>query len=100
MAHPKYLDVQNTKFFEVSLDQVKASPQLHIIGLSFHSALAVKQVEVVPDGRNLNLLVELTVARPGQSGRFEIWVTLPSPDTVVTFGPDKEPIWPRRAQQK
>lgn len=100
VSHPKYLDVPNTKFFDVSLDQTKTPPQLHVVGLSFHSALAVKHVEVVPDGSGLNLLVELTAARAGQSGRFEVWVPLPSPDTPVTFGQDKQPIWPRNAQQK
>lgn len=96
VAYPKYLDVPNTKFFELSLDQTKTPPQLHIVGLSFHSALSIKRVEVLPDGRGFNVMVELTPARSGLSGRFEAWVPIPDPDTIVTFGPEKQRIWPRQ----
>lgn len=88
----KYEDVQ---FYKLRETQSKPVVSLEISGLAFHSSLAVDKIKTKTKDKSLAVLVYMTLARRGLSGRFTYNFDVPERVDSVTFGPDKHLIWQR-----
>jgi len=69
---------------------------LKISGLAFHSALAVEKITTKTEESSLIVYVQLTIARPGLSGRFEHELSVPDSVNEVRFGKERFVIWKRK----
>lgn len=94
MSYPDFVEAKDVRFFEVKAIRDEESLHLHIAGLVFHSALAVERVEIRNDGPNAWVMVKLTPAAKGLSGKFKVDVPMRLPEETVLFGPTKVKIWP------
>ena len=94
MPGPEFVDAKDVRFFEITEVTKGDRTYLHLRGLVFHSALAVKGIEIAaePDGQWVR--VGLTPASKGLSGAFEVDVPLLESKKNVKFGPLKTKIWP------
>jgi len=68
---------------------------LRIRGLAGHSALMIERTTVERKGRTAQVLVELTLARDGGSGNFELALNIDPPIDEVIFGSEKAIVWQR-----
>ena len=91
------LEVKDVQFFEATASNAEGHTHLHISGLAFHSALAVKELEQNVDGASLHLAIVLVPARPGLSGSFDYVIDVPAACKTVTFGKSNAVVW-RRAK--
>lgn len=94
MTHPQFVAAKDVKFFEIREISKGDGRIIYLKGLVFHSSLAVKSVEVKSEGGHPWVLVSLTPAAAGLSGRFEIEVQIQGIAPRILFGPEKHIIWP------
>lgn len=94
MAYPEFVDAKDVRFFEITEVTKGDRNYLHLRGLVFHSALAVKGVEITAEPDGQWVLISLTPTTKGLSGAFEVDVPLLESKKVVKFGPLKTKIWP------
>ena len=90
------LEKRDAQFFDVDILQEEGACQLKVSGLAFKSAMAVERVEAKKIGKSeLNILIHLTQAKKGMSGRFSEVLIVPQAIQIVTFGDGRVPIWRR-----
>ena len=94
MTHPEFVEAKDVRFFEITEVTKGGRNYLHLRGLVFHSALAVKGIEITAEPDGQWVLVSLTPATRDLSGTFEVDVPLLESKKVVKFGPLKTKIWP------
>lgn len=94
MTHPEFVETKDVKFLELREKGLGESKKLYIKGLIFHSALAVKRVEIRTSDGIPWILISLTPAAPGLSGAFEVEVPIREVGLRILFGPQKDVIWP------
>lgn len=69
-----------------------------VSGLAFHSALAVdKIITKTNSDSSITMLVYLSTARSGMSGRFKYEINIPPNINTVTFGNEKVIIWKNKS---
>ena len=94
MNHPKIVEAKDVQFSDVREVESQGTRALRLEGLVFHSALAVEGVDISQSEGVARVMVKLTPAKSGLSGRFVVDVPLPRHDTRVLFGPSEVQIWP------
>jgi hypothetical protein len=68
---------------------------LHIRGLAGHSALMIERTIVEKVGRIIHVNVELTLARDGGSGNFDVATIIDTSIDEVVFGKENAVVWKR-----
>lgn len=68
---------------------------LRIRGLAGHSALMIERTIVERKGRTAQVLVDLSLARDGGSGNFDLALNIDPPIDEVIFGNEKAVVWKR-----
>ena len=68
---------------------------LRIRGLAGHSALMIERTIVERKGRTAQVLVELSLARDGGSGNFDLALNIDPLIDEVIFGNEKAVVWQR-----
>lgn len=94
MNHPEFVEAKDVRFFEIKESAPAGARSIKLKGLVFHSALAVETVDISQEGDAVKVLVKLTPAKKGLSGRFEVDVPLSANTNKVLFGPSAIQIWP------
>ena len=94
MSYPEYVEARDVRFTRMQLRPGDGPPTLDVAGFVFHSALAVKGVQVTRHEGQRQVLVALTPVGRGGDGNFAVEVVLDRPDEPVVFGPAAAPIWP------
>jgi hypothetical protein len=93
------LELKDVLRFSVTEEPNAKLCSLRIRGLVEHSALMIERTVVERNGRTAQALVELSLARDGGSGNFDLAVNIDASIDEVVFGKDKAVVW-RRSNSK
>lgn len=94
MNYPEFVEARDVKFLEMREIGMGSERCLYLRGFVFHSALAVKQVDIGRHDGQPWVRIALEPTGPGRSGAFELRVPIPGPDARVWFGPSRTLLWP------
>jgi hypothetical protein len=98
---PMILEVKDIYYFNITSARQKGGVILDISGLCFHSALAVKSMEIRRDRKDLLIHLHLAPASKGLSGSFNYSIWVPRGIEKVLLGSKKQvEIWPIPAKNE
>jgi hypothetical protein len=99
MDHIRFAESSDVHFHIIGEVNLDGNRLLRIKGLIMHSSVVADHVDLHHEQHIVHILVSMTMARPGKSGLFELYIPILERVDQITFGREETILWKRNLHE-